>query len=78
MVLCGEYFVDQVLDVGMVEVVLILDLEMIGKMVCEIVFCIWFGFNIVGMKCDGKVMDGLVVDELLQFGDILLVVGNWW
>ncbi|MDP1165379.1 SLC13 family permease, partial [Klebsiella pneumoniae] len=26
---------------------------------------------------DGKAMDGSVVDESLQLGDIVLVVGNW-
>ncbi|AWX86581.1 TPA: SLC13 family permease [Klebsiella quasipneumoniae] len=77
MVLRGEYFADQALDVGMAEVALIPDSEMIGKTVREIAFRTRFGLNIVGMKRDGKVMDGSVVDEPLQLGDILLVVGNW-
>ncbi|HIF4812703.1 TPA: SLC13 family permease [Klebsiella pneumoniae] len=77
MVLRGEYFADQVLDVGMAEVALIPDSEMIGKTVREIAFRTRFGLNIVGMKRDGKAMDGSVVDEPLQLGDILLVVGNW-
>ncbi|HHC4130521.1 TPA: SLC13 family permease [Klebsiella pneumoniae] len=77
MVLRGEYFADQALDVGMAEVALIPDSEMIGKTVREIAFRTRFGLNIVGMKCDGKAMDGSVVDEPLQLGDILLVVGNW-
>ncbi|MCD7093549.1 SLC13 family permease [Klebsiella quasipneumoniae subsp. quasipneumoniae] len=77
MVLRGEYFADQALDVGMAEVALIPDSEMIGKTVREIAFRTRFGLNIVGMKRDGKAMDGSVVDEPLQFGDILLVVGNW-
>ena len=77
MVLRGEYFADQALDVGMAEVALIPDSEMIGKTVCEIAFRTRFGLNIVGMKRDGKAMDGSVVDEPLQLGDILLVVGNW-
>ncbi|HBS2707133.1 SLC13 family permease [Klebsiella pneumoniae] len=77
MVLRGEYFADQALDVGMAEVVLIPDSEMIGKTVREIAFRTRFGLNIVGMKRDGKAMDGSVVDEPLQLGDILLVVGNW-
>ncbi|MEH9001203.1 SLC13 family permease [Klebsiella quasipneumoniae] len=77
MVLRGEYFADQALDVGMAEVALIPDSEMIGKTVREIAFRTRFGLNIVGMKRDGKAMDGSVVDELLQLGDILLVVGNW-
>nr|WP_277629220.1 SLC13 family permease [Klebsiella quasipneumoniae] len=77
MVLRGEYFADQALDVGMAEVALIPDSEMIGKTVREIAFRTRFGLNIVGIKRDGKAMDGSVVDEPLQLGDILLVVGNW-
>ncbi|HBZ1115183.1 SLC13 family permease [Klebsiella pneumoniae] len=77
MVLRGVYFADQALDVGMAEVALIPDSEMIGKTVREIAFRTRFGLNIVGMKRDGKAMDGSVVDEPLQLGDILLVVGNW-
>ncbi|HBR1317446.1 TPA: SLC13 family permease [Klebsiella quasipneumoniae subsp. quasipneumoniae] len=77
MVLRGEYFADQALDMGMAEVALIPDSEMIGKTVREIAFRTRFGLNIVGMKRDGKAMDGSVVDEPLQLGDILLVVGNW-
>ena len=77
MVLRGEYFADQALDVGMAEVALIPDSEMIGKTVREIAFRTRFGLNIVGMKRDGKAMDGSVVDEPLQLGDILLVVVNW-
>ncbi|MEH8990764.1 SLC13 family permease [Klebsiella quasipneumoniae subsp. quasipneumoniae] len=77
MVLRGEYFADQALDVGMAEVALIPDSAMIGKTVREIAFRTRFGLNIVGMKRDGKAMDGSVVDEPLQLGDILLVVGNW-
>ena len=77
MVLRGEYFAVQALDVGMAEVALIPDSEMIGKTVREIAFRTRFGLNIVGMKRDGKAMDGSVVDEPLQLGDILLVVGNW-
>lgn len=77
MVLRGEYFADQALDVGMAELALIPDSEMIGKTVREIAFRTRFGLNIVGMKRDGKAMDGSVVDEPLQLGDILLVVGNW-
>ncbi|MGX6598043.1 SLC13 family permease [Klebsiella quasivariicola] len=77
MVLRGEYFADQALDVGMAEVALIPDSEMMGKTVREIAFRTRFGLNIVGMKRDGKAMDGSVVDEPPQLGDILLVVGNW-
>ncbi|MDU4315277.1 MAG: SLC13 family permease, partial [Klebsiella michiganensis] len=71
MVLRGEYFSDQALDVGMAEVSLIPDSELIGKTVREI------AFRTRCLKRDGKALDGAVTDEALQLGDIMLVVGNW-
>jgi di/tricarboxylate transporter len=77
MVLRGEYFSDQALDVGMAEVSLIPDSELVGKTVREIAFRTRFDLNIVGLKRDGKALDGAMTDEVLQLGDIILVVGNW-
>ncbi|MCS2170603.1 SLC13 family permease [Scandinavium sp. TWS1a] len=77
MVLRGEYFSDQALDVGMAEVSLIPDSEQVGKTVREMEFRTRFGLNVVGMKREGKAVDGAVVDETIALGDILLVVGNW-
>lgn len=77
MVLRGEYFSDQALDVGMAEVSLIPDSELAGKTVREMEFRTRFGLNVVGMKRDGKAVDGAIADETIALGDILLVVGNW-
>ncbi|MFH0473781.1 SLC13 family permease [Kluyvera ascorbata] len=77
MVLRGEYFSDQALDVGMAEVSLIPESELLGKTVREMGFRTRYGLNVVGMKRDGETLDGSVVDEPLQLGDIVLVVGNW-
>ena len=77
MVLRGEYFSDQALDVGMAEVSLIPESELLGKTVREMGFRTRYGLNVVGMKRDGEALDGSVVDEPLQLGDIVLVVGNW-
>lgn len=77
MVLRGEYFSDQALDVGMAEVSLIPDSELVGKTVREMGFRSRFGLNVVGLKRDGKAVEGMVVDDALELGDILLVVGNW-
>lgn len=77
MVLRGEYFSDQALDVGMAEVSLIPDSELVGKTVREMGFRSRFGLNVVGMKRDGKAMEGALVDVAVELGDILLVVGNW-
>lgn len=77
MVLRGEYFSDQALDVGMAEVSLIPDSELVGKTVREMGFRTRFGLNVVGMKREGKAVEGSIVDEAIELGDILLVVGNW-
>lgn len=77
MVLRGEYFSDQALDVGMAEVSLIPDSELFGQTLREIGFRTRYGLNVVGIKRNGEALEGLLVDEALQLGDILLVVGNW-
>ncbi|MRS14859.1 TRAP transporter large permease subunit [Enterobacteriaceae bacterium RIT691] len=77
MVLRGEYFSDQALDVGMAEVSLIPDSELVGKTVREMSFRSRFGLNVVGLKREGKAVEGAVVDDEIELGDILLVVGNW-
>ncbi|VEC21969.1 Na(+)/dicarboxylate symporter [Shimwellia blattae] len=75
MVLRGEYFSDQAMDVGMAEISLIPDSEMIGKTLRQMGFRSRYGLNVVGLKRNGEAMDGVLVDEPLQLGDILLVVG---
>ncbi|HBU8850655.1 SLC13 family permease [Citrobacter sp. Cs237] len=77
MVLRGEYFSDQALDVGMAEISLIPESELIGKSVREIGFRTRYGLNVVGLKRDGMAIEGSLVDEPLLMGDIILVVGNW-
>lgn len=77
MILRGEYFSDQALDVGMAEISLIPESELIGKSVCEIAFRTRYGLNVVGLKRDGVALEGSLADEPLLMGDIILVVGNW-
>ena len=77
MVLRGEYFSDQALDVGMAEISLIPESELIGKSVREIGFRTRYGLNVVGLKRDGVAIEGSLADEPLLRGDIILVVGNW-
>lgn len=77
MVLRGEYFSDQALDVGMAEISLIPESELIGKSVREIAFRTRYGLNVVGLKRDGVALEGSLADEPLLMGYIILVVGNW-
>jgi len=77
MILRGEYFSDQALDVGMAEVSLIPDSEIVGKTVREIGFRSRYGLNVVGLRRNGEALEEGIVDEPLELGDILLVVGAW-
>lgn len=77
MVLRGEYFSEQARDVGMAEVSLIPDSELIGKTLYDVGFRSRYGLSVVGIRRNGEAMDGLLADEPLQLGDILLVIGDW-
>ncbi|QCT22197.1 SLC13 family permease [Jejubacter calystegiae] len=77
MILRGEYFSDQALDVGMAEVVMTPESELMGQAVRQIAFRSRYGLNVVGIKRNGEAIAGGLLDEPLQLGDTLLVVGNW-
>lgn len=77
MILRGSYFSEQARDVGMAEVCLNPESELIGKTIREIKFRTKYGLNILGMKHNGIALDGKIVDQPLQLGDVLLVVGDW-
>ncbi|MFV8766628.1 SLC13 family permease, partial [Yersinia enterocolitica] len=77
MVLRGEYFSEQARNVGMAEVSLIPDSSLLGKSLREVTFRTRYGLNVVGIRRNGKTLEGKLVDDKLQFGDILLVIGDW-
>ncbi|WJY16441.1 SLC13 family permease [Pectobacteriaceae bacterium CE90] len=77
MVLRGEYFSAQARDVGMAEVSLLPDSELVGKTLHEVAFRSRYGLTVVGIRRNGEVMEGVLADEPLKLGDILLVIGDW-
>ncbi|MEQ5402992.1 SLC13 family permease [Providencia rettgeri] len=77
MILRGDYFSDQSRDVGMAEVSMNPDSELLGKSLRDIKFRTRYGLNVVGIRRDGKALGGKLVDEPLRLGDILLVIGDW-
>ncbi|MCC8376124.1 SLC13 family permease [Photorhabdus sp. HUG-39] len=77
MVLRGEYFSEQSRNVGMAEVSLIPESDLLGKSLREIGFRTCYGLNVVGIRRDGESLSGKLVDVPLQLGDILLVIGDW-
>ncbi len=61
----------------MAEVSLIPESKLLGKSVREVTFRSSYGLSVVGLRRDGEALAGKLVDEPLQMGDTLLVVGNW-
>jgi len=77
MVLRGDYFSDRARDVGMAEVSLIPDSGLPGKTLRELAFRSRYGVSVVGIRRHGEVLEGTLIDEALELGDILLVIGDW-
>ncbi|AHF76397.1 Citrate transporter [Sodalis praecaptivus] len=77
MVLRGEYFSSQARDVGMAEVSLIPDSALLGHSLREVAFRSRYGLNVAGIRRNGEALPGVLIDEPLQLGDILLVIGDW-
>ncbi|MGV7960791.1 SLC13 family permease [Photorhabdus tasmaniensis] len=77
MVLRGEYFSEQSRNVGMAEVSVIPESNLLGKSLREIGFRTCYGLNVIGIRRDSEPLLGKLVDEPLQLGDILLVIGDW-
>lgn len=77
MVLRGEYFSSQARDVGMAEVSLIPDSALLGHSLREVAFRSRYGLNVAGIRRNSEALPGVLIDEPLQLGDILLVIGDW-
>lgn len=75
--LSGAYFTDQSQEIGMVEVLLPGDSDLIGQTVSEARFRDRTGLTVIGLRRgQAPVSEGLA-DEELRLGDTLLLVGTW-
>jgi di/tricarboxylate transporter len=77
MILRGEYFSEQAREVGMAEVSLIPESELLGKSLRQIAFRSRYNLNVVSIRRNNEVLEGNLLDEVLTMGDTLLVVGEW-
>ncbi|EEX50921.1 TrkA C-terminal domain protein [Pasteurella dagmatis ATCC 43325] len=85
---CSEYYLEmaeirsqnfsqQAKSVGMAEITLVPESDLLGKNATEIRFRSQFGLNVVGVKRDGEVLDGTLSEISYKVGDLILVVGDW-
>lgn len=77
MPISGEYFADQSQEIGMVEVIVPANSELIGKSVVESEFRSRFGLTLIGLKRGTDAIDQGITSERLKLGDTLLLIGPW-
>lgn len=73
----GEYFVDQSQEIGMVEVMVPPDSDLVGRTVTQSRFRSRFGLAVIGLKHGAATVPADILSEQLQLGDTLLVIGPW-
>lgn len=73
----GANFNEQTKSMGMVEITPIPEGSVIGKSAVDVHFRSRFGLNIIGIKRQGELLQGNLVEIPIEMGDILLVVGDW-
>lgn len=73
----GHYFTDQSRDLGMAEVLLPPDSELVGQTVLKVGFRTKYRMNVIGLRRGRKALTTGVLEEKLRPGDTLLVIGRW-
>jgi di/tricarboxylate transporter len=73
----GNYFTDQSRDLGMAEVMLPPDSDLIGKTLTQSAFRSKYRLNVIGLRRRGKAITADIPSKSLQAGDALLVIGRW-
>jgi di/tricarboxylate transporter len=78
MPLTGTYFSDRSQEIGMAEVIVPADSELIGKTVASARFRDHTGLTVIGLRRGGgSALKETPQKETLRLGDTLLVVGPW-
>lgn len=73
----GRYFTDQSREVGMAEILLPPDSNLIGKTVLQLGFRTLHRLSVIGLRRGNTAREGEMLEEKLKPGDTLLVIGAW-
>lgn len=72
-----SYFTTHARQLGLAEVALPPESQLLGKTIAQVAFRSRHQLNIVGLRRHGKPLEGVLVDEQLCATDTLLVAGEW-
>jgi di/tricarboxylate transporter len=75
--LSGAYFAERSQEIGMAEVIVPADSDLVGKSVAESQFRSQFGLTVIGLRQGPVPLEGGILNAKLRIGDTLLVVGRW-
>lgn len=75
--LSASYYARHCHQLGLAEVVLPPESRLAGKTVQELALRSRHRLNLVGLRRQGKAVEGVLVDETLRTADSLLVAGEW-
>jgi di/tricarboxylate transporter len=73
----GRYFTDQSHDLGMAEVLLPPDSELVGQSILQVGVRTKYRLNVIGLRRARKALTTGLLEEKLRAGDVLLVIGRW-
>jgi di/tricarboxylate transporter len=73
----GGYFTDQSQEIGMAEVMLGANSDLVGKTVVESRIRSRHGLSVIGLRRRNVAEEGDLLNEKLKVGDTLLVIGTW-
>ena len=75
--LSGDYFTDRSQEIGMAEVMLGANSDLAGKTVVESRIRSRYGLTVIGRRRGSVAEEGSLLNEKLDIGDTLLVIGTW-
>jgi di/tricarboxylate transporter len=77
MPLSGAYFTDRSQEIGMAEVIVPVDSDLVGKTVMQANVRSRFGLTVIGLRHGRVPKEGPIIHEKVNIGDTLLVIGPW-
>jgi di/tricarboxylate transporter len=77
MPLSGAYFTDRSQEIGMVEVIVPADSNLVGRTVSEVRFRDRTGLTMIGLRRGSVAHEHGLQNETIRLGDTLLLIGPW-
>jgi di/tricarboxylate transporter len=75
--LTGAYFSDRSQEIGMAEVMVAADSELVGKTIVNAQFRTRYRLTVIGLRHGRVALERELLNEPLRIGDALLLIGAW-